>query len=232
MPKRMTARWRKNDLYERLQAILNTLLERDVTILIGDFNAKIGTENVGYEEVMGTHGLGEMSDNGEKSADLCANSKFVIGGSIFAHKRTHKVTWVSPDHITENQIDHICVNQKFRRSLQDVRVRRGADVGSDHQLLIGKIKLNLRKSWNKSETRKNTFNTVLLGDKRAQSEFKITLSNKYQALQELSEEETLDCHWERTKDIITSTCEKVLGQKKRQHKAWISAESLGKIEER
>ena len=76
---------------------------------------------------MGRHGIGQMNKNGEKFAELCAINKFVIGGSIFAHKRMHKATWVSPDHIIENQIDHFYINKKFRRSLQDVYVKRGAD---------------------------------------------------------------------------------------------------------
>ena len=75
--------------------------------------------------------------------DICALNKLVIGGSIFPHKRIHKATWVSPDHTTENQIDHICISKKFRRSLQDVRVKRGADVASDHHLLTARLKLKL-----------------------------------------------------------------------------------------
>ena len=88
---------------------------------------------------MGRHGIGQMNESGERFAELCANNKFVIGGIIFAHKRIHKATWVSPDRITENQIDNFSVNKKFRRSLQDVCVKRGADAVSDHQLLVGKI---------------------------------------------------------------------------------------------
>ena len=60
----------------------------------------------GYKEVMGQHALGEMNENGERFADLCGLNDLVTGGSIFAHKRRHKATWVSPDHVTENQIDH------------------------------------------------------------------------------------------------------------------------------
>ena len=54
----------------------------------------------GYKEVMGQHALGEMNENGERFADLCGLNDFVIGGSIFAHKRIHKATRVSPDHVT------------------------------------------------------------------------------------------------------------------------------------
>jgi hypothetical protein len=43
-----------------------------------------------------------MNENGEKFADHCGLNNLVIGGSIFAHKRIHKATRVSPDRITEN----------------------------------------------------------------------------------------------------------------------------------
>ncbi|KAJ3609530.1 hypothetical protein NHX12_024050 [Muraenolepis orangiensis] len=69
--------------------------------------------------VMGTQGLGKMNENGERFTDLCSLNQLVIGGSIFPHKRIHKATWRSPDNVTENQIDHVCINQKFRRSWQD-----------------------------------------------------------------------------------------------------------------
>nr|KAG5703833.1 hypothetical protein BaRGS_031467 [Batillaria attramentaria] len=85
-----------------------------MTILMGDFNAKIGSDNTGYEDTMGTHGLGQMNENGERFADFCALNQLVIGGSIFPHKRIHKATWRSPDYVTENQTDYICISRKFR----------------------------------------------------------------------------------------------------------------------
>ena len=69
---------------------------------------------------MGKHGLGEMSDNRELFADFCSFNKLVIGGSVFPHKKVHKVTRVSPDNWNENQIYHIWVSSRCRRSLLDV----------------------------------------------------------------------------------------------------------------
>ena len=44
--------------------------------------------------------------------DFWASHDLVIGGKIFPHKDCHKVTWVSPDHKTENQIDHVAIGRK------------------------------------------------------------------------------------------------------------------------
>ena len=98
-------------------------------MLMVDFNAEVGEDNKGYETIMGQQGLGCMNENGELFADFCLSNDLVIAGTIFPHRRKHKATWVSPDSVTENQIDHVCISRKFRRSLQDVRVKRGADAG-------------------------------------------------------------------------------------------------------
>jgi hypothetical protein len=83
---------------------------------MGDFNANIGSDNNGYEKNMGEFGLGIMNENGERLADAYALNNLVIGGTVFQHKRIHKATRVSPDHVTENQIDHVCISKNFRRS--------------------------------------------------------------------------------------------------------------------
>ena len=48
---------------------------------------------------------------------------------------------------TENEIDHMCIGKRFQRTLQDVHVRRGADVASHHHLLVARLKLKLRRNW-------------------------------------------------------------------------------------
>ena len=63
----------KDEFYSRLQSILDKCREKDVIILMGYFNAKIGTDNNGYEEIMGTQGVGEMNENGERFADMPAD---------------------------------------------------------------------------------------------------------------------------------------------------------------
>ena len=130
----------KEEFYQMLEETTRKCSEKDITILLGYMDAKVGNENTGYEQVMGKHGLGTMNENGELFANFCANYNLVIGGTIFSHKKFHLSTWVSPDLKTENQIDHFCISKRFRRSLQDVRVKRGADAVTDHHLIVAKVK--------------------------------------------------------------------------------------------
>ncbi|VDO59260.1 unnamed protein product [Schistosoma margrebowiei] len=109
----------KDQFYDRLQSIIEKCPTKDLIILMGDLNAKAGMDNTGYEDIMGRNELGERNKSGERFANLCAFNKLVIGGTIFPHKPIHKITWTSPDHTMQNQIDHICINKKFRRTMED-----------------------------------------------------------------------------------------------------------------
>ncbi|VDO60997.1 unnamed protein product [Schistosoma curassoni] len=136
----------------------------DLTTLMGDLNAKVGIDNTGYEDIMGRHGLRERNESRERFANLCAFNKLIIGGTIFPHKRIHKATWISLEHTTENQIDDICINKKFRRTMEDVRTRRGADISSNHHIVVANLKLKPKKNWTTGQTALQRFNTVFLRD--------------------------------------------------------------------
>ena len=60
------------------------------------------------------------------------------------HKRQF-YTWTSPDGQYRNQIDYIFCSQRWRSSIHSAKTRPGADCGSDHELLIAKFRLKLKK---------------------------------------------------------------------------------------
>jgi hypothetical protein len=82
----------KEEVYQMLEKTTRKSSEKDITILLGDMNAKVGNENTGYEQVMGKHGLGTMNVTGQLFANFCANYNLVIGGTIFPHKKCHLST--------------------------------------------------------------------------------------------------------------------------------------------
>ena len=97
----------KEGFYSRLSAIIQNCPRRNITIMIGDFNAKTDSDNRGYEEIMGQRG--EMNDNGERFASLCGVNRLDIGGSVFQHKRINKATWASS---VNREPDRPCMHRK------------------------------------------------------------------------------------------------------------------------
>ena len=108
---------------------------------------------------------------------------------------------------------------------------RGADVSSDHHLLMTTVRLRLKRFTNAFSTR-TKHNVGLLRDKDTQAAFQISLSNKFQPLQELIEdnETDIETQWEHCKKLWHDTCEEVLGKKKTHYKNWISADTILKLE--
>ena len=78
---------------------------------MADLNTKVGSDSKNQEMTMGTHGEGIMNENGELFCDFCATNGLVIGEQLFPHKKSHKITWTSPDGMTEKQIDHVAINK-------------------------------------------------------------------------------------------------------------------------
>lgn len=153
--------------------------------------------NTTFERVLGRHWYGTINDNGERFVEMCHNNNLVIGNTIFPHKDIHKLTWKSPDGRTINQIDYITINGKWRRSLRDVRVYRGADINSDHYLVVSKVKLKLRKNKIKQQTKK--LDIPKLKSPNIARQFQLELRNRF-GLPE-SVEENVNRKWEHKRNI-------------------------------
>ena len=143
----------KDEFYNQLQDTISSCNRHDMIVLMGDLNAKIGSNNANREEVMGKFGVGVMNDNGARLCDFCSANGLVITGTLFPHVENHNLTWRSPDGKTVNQIDHVMVNRRMRISIMDTRVMRGADVYSDHYLLRTRMRLKLARVKGMKEAR-------------------------------------------------------------------------------
>ena len=69
----------------------------------------------------------------------------VIANTLFQQHKRRLYTGTSPDDHYQNQIDYILCSQRWRSSVQSAKIRSGADCGSDHELLIAKFRLKLKK---------------------------------------------------------------------------------------
>ncbi|RUS68494.1 hypothetical protein EGW08_023744 [Elysia chlorotica] len=226
----------KDLFYEQLQAELNEIPRHDVITLMGDLNAKVGDDNNGAERTMGKFGCGSINNNGERLVEFCASNDLVIGGTLFKHPAIHRLTWYSPNGRDKNQIDHIAINGIWRGSLLDVRVKRGADVGSDHLLVIANIRLKLRRTDQRhADHRRLDINR--LKDPDVKRSFTIQIRNRFQALSDQennTQQEMEDTNhlWNQVKTTYQEAGRTILGHRNERHKDWISQEAWQKIEER
>ncbi|VDO48821.1 unnamed protein product [Schistosoma margrebowiei] len=99
--------------------------------------------------------------------------------------------------------------------MEDVRTRRGTDIDSYHHLVVAKMKLKLPKHWTTGEKVVQVCDTTFLRHTDKLNEFKITLNNRLQALQDLlNEEETVvEDNWKVIKKVLNLTLQEVLGFK-------------------
>ena len=119
-----------------------TNTKKDVPPIIEDWNAKVGSQEI--PGVTGKLGLQVQNEAGQKLTEFCQENALIIANTLFQqHKNIY--TWTSPDDQYQNQIDYIICNQSWRSSIQSSKTRPGSDCGSDHELLIAKYRLKLKK---------------------------------------------------------------------------------------
>ena len=211
----------KELFYEQLQSIVEKVNKDDHLTITGDINAKVGSSNHNRERVMAKHGAGILNSNGERLIDFCEMNNLVITGTIFPHKDIHKNTWTSSDGKTHNQIDHILVNQQFRRSILDTRVRQGADVASDHHLVQTRGRLKLKRI-TKSTSSRIRYDVNKLRHETVRKEFTLELRNRFTVLEATEDDDRdINSKWAQYSKAYNNTAENVLGRKRKSSKPWI-----------
>ena len=130
-------------LYEDLQDLLDLTPKKDVLFIVGDWNAKVGSQET--PGVTGKFGLGVQNEAGQRLIEFCQDNALVIANTLFQQHRRRHCTWTSPDGQHQNQINYILCSQRWRSSILSTKTRLVADCGSDHELLIAKFRLKLKK---------------------------------------------------------------------------------------
>ena len=120
-----------------------TNTKKDVLFIIGDWNAKVGSQEI--PGVTSKFGLGVQNEAGQRLKEFCQENALVIANTLFQQHKRRLYTWTSPDGQHRNQTDYILCSQRWRSSIQSAKTRPGADCGSDHEHLIAKFRLKLKK---------------------------------------------------------------------------------------
>ena len=101
--------------YEDLKDLLELTHQKDVLLIIGDWKAKVGSQET--PGVTGKLSLGVQNEAGQRLIEFCQENTLVIANSLFQQHKRRLDTWTSPDGQNWNQIDYILCSQRWRSSI-------------------------------------------------------------------------------------------------------------------
>ena len=159
-----------------------------------------------------------QNEAGQRLIEFCQDNALVIANTLFQqHKRRH-YTWTSPDGQHQIQIDYILCSQRWRSSIQSTKTRPGADCGSDHELLIAKFRLKLKKVGKIARPFRYDLNQIPY-------DYTVEVRNILKGLDLI--DRVPDELWNEVRDILQETGIKTIPMEKKCKKAkWLSGEVL------
>ena len=193
--------------------------KKDVLFIIGDWNAKVGSQET--PGVTGKFGLGIRNEAGQRLIKFCQENALIIANTLFQQHKRRLYMWASPDGQHQNQIDHILCSQRWRSSIHSAKTRSAkttSDCGSDHELLIAKFRLKLKKVGKKTRTFWYDINKIPYN-------YIVKVANRFKGLyliDRVPEELWIEVH-----DIAQEAVIKTIPKTKKCKKVkWLSGEAL------
>ena len=151
-------------------------------------------------------------------AKFCQENALVIANTLFQQHKRRLYTWTSPDGQHQKQTDYILCSQRWRSSIQSAKSRPGADCGSDHELLIAKFRLKLKKVGKTTRSFRYELNQIPY-------DYTVEVRNRFKGLDLIDREP--DELWMEVRDIIQETRIKTIPIEKKCKKAkWLSEKAL------
>ena len=145
-----------------------------------------------------------------KGYKFCQDNELVIANTHFQQHKRRLYTWTSPDGQHQNQIDYILCSKRWRSSIQSAKTRPGADCGSDHELLIAKFRLKLKKVGKTTRLFRYDLNQIPY-------DYTVEVINRFQELDLI--DRVPDELWTEVHDIVQETGIKTIPMEKKCKKA-------------
>ena len=166
--------------YEDIETAKKQSKSQEVTIIMGDFNAKIGNKCEGI--TVGSYGLGERNDRGEKLVEWCKSNKFMIANIWFKNHPRRLWTGKMLNKRAKNQIDFILMPCRLRNAVKFCKSMPGADAVSDHIPVISKFRIKLKKLMKTKENSKPQIH-LLKEDKELRELYDVEAKKKYKTIE-------------------------------------------------
>ncbi|XP_068085929.1 craniofacial development protein 2-like [Anabrus simplex] len=212
-------------IYEEIEDLIQYVKGDENLIVIGDWNAVVGQGREG--NTVGEIGLGQRNERASRLVEFCTDHNLVLANTWFKYRKRRLYTWPRPGDPGRYQIKFIIIRQRFRNQVLDYKIFP-ADVDSDHNLLVMKCHLKLKKLKKGKYAKRQDLDK--LKEKSVRDCFNEHVA---QRLNEKAERKTIEEAWIVMKNEVSRAAEEMLGRKKRSTKnQWITQEILDLIDER
>jgi len=218
----------KDLFYQQFSACIDSVASHDFLVVLGDMNARVGSDRDNWPGVIGPFGGVETSKNGDRLLTCCSGHGLSVMGTWFQHKDIHLYTWTHPSGASHAQIDHVLVRQFHRRDVLDVRVYRGADVSAQgvggHFLVIAKIRKNLVREYKAKRPLRICQERLKIA--AVKDSYSSAIEEAWLRV-EGSDVASVEDEWKMFSSCIRCCAEKILGRSRTKARdTWISDETL------
>ena len=135
----------KDAFYSQLDSLIQGISRRRNLIILGDFNARVGSDNVAWPNCLGNFGVGKCNNNGQRLLELYSFHELCVTNTFFRTKKHHRVSWRHLRSKHWHQLDLIITRRRFLQSFIITKTYHCADCDTDHSLVCCKIKLQPKK---------------------------------------------------------------------------------------
>ena len=135
------------DFCDQLQEVIDQAPKKDIIVVQGDSNAKTGEDtSKNWKGTCGQYCNPEINERGSRLLDFASYNNLKVANTFGPHKPSRRWTWLSQEGDNHDQIDYIMVKRRFQSSVNIANTSfPGADIGSDHELVMMTYKLRLQR---------------------------------------------------------------------------------------
>ena len=163
-------------------------------------------ENI-FKPTIGNENLHQDSkDNGARIVNFATSKNVIVKSTMFQYQNIRKYTRTSPDVKIYNQTDHILIYRRWHSSILDVRSVRVVDCDTDHYLVFAKVRERLAISKQAAQKfDEERINIRKLNKQELRKQHQFEMSNRFAALENLSDSEDINRLWENIKERIETS---------------------------
>nr|VZI30564.1 unnamed protein product [Spirometra erinaceieuropaei] len=209
----------RNKFYEDLHSLLATVSKADKLIVLGDFNARVGTDHTAWRGVLGPHGLRGSNDNGLLLLRTCAEHRLILTNTFFCLPEREKATWRHPRSRQCHLPDYVPVRRRDQRDVLVTKAIAGADGWTDHRLVISKMRIRLQPR-RRPQGKRPPAHHLHFSNELAQRLDNLPIAAAAAADAVAAENASVENRWCQLRDTVQSTALAVLGRAPRQHQDW------------